>query len=110
MTSSDKQVEDSQKAVVDDGLTFTGKFAGGLRNDLKRRLPLYLDDYKQGFHPKVLGSILFLFFACIANAIAFGGLTGLVTDGQIGTTESSLTSSNVQANKRTMLESTVKVV
>lgn len=73
--------------VVDDGMTWTGKFAGGFRNDLKRRLPLYIDDYKQGLHPKVLASVLFLFFACIANAIAFGGLTGLVTGGEIGTTE-----------------------
>lgn len=73
--------------VVDDGLTWTRRPAGGLINDLKRRLPLYADDYKQGFHPKVLASTLFLFFACLANAIAFGGLTEVVTDGQIGVSE-----------------------
>lgn len=71
----------------DDGLGFTGRLAGGLRNDLARRRPVYLDDFRQGLHPKVLASILFLFFACLANAIAFGGLTDLVTDGRIGTTE-----------------------
>jgi len=87
MSSAGQSTSSSAEAVVDDGLTFTGKFAGGLRNDLKRRAPLYVDDFKQGFHPKVLASILFLFFACIANAIAFGGLTGLVTGGEIGTTE-----------------------
>lgn len=69
------------------GLEWTGRFAGGLRDDLARRLPHYVDDFRQGFHPKVLASILFLFFACLANAIAFGGLTGIVTGGQIGTTE-----------------------
>ena len=55
--------------------------------DIARRRPVYFDDFTQGFHPKVLASILFLFFACLANAIAFGGLTGIVTEGQIGTTE-----------------------
>jgi hypothetical protein len=80
-------VNDFEKALPDDGLAWTGKFAGGLRNDLARRLPMYADDFRQGLHPKVLASILFLFFACIANAIAFGGLTGIVTGGEIGTTE-----------------------
>ncbi|MEM9533202.1 MAG: sodium bicarbonate transporter family protein [Pseudomonadota bacterium] len=73
--------------IADDGLRRTGRFAGGLINDLKRRLPSYGDDFKQGVHTKVLGSTLFLYFACLANAIAFGALTGFLTDGQIGTTE-----------------------
>lgn len=73
--------------TVDDGLTWTRRFAGGLRNDLARRRTYYADDFLQGFNSKVLASILFLFFACIANAIAFGGLTGIVTGGEIGTTE-----------------------
>lgn len=71
----------------DEGLEFTGRFAGGLINDLKRRFPTYGDDYKQGLHPKVLASTIFLFFACLANAIAFGALTEQVTGGQIGTIE-----------------------
>jgi hypothetical protein len=74
-------------ATNDDGLRWTGRFAGGLRDDLKRRLPHYVDDFKQGFHTQVLGSTIFLYFACLANAIAFGALTGFMTDGQIGTTE-----------------------
>lgn len=68
-------------------LARTGRFAGGLINDLRRRLPHYGNDFTSGFHPKVAGSTLFLFFACLANAIAFGALTGFLTDGQIGTTE-----------------------
>ncbi len=71
----------------DDGLRWTGRFAGGLRDDLKRRLPHYLSDFTQGLHTQVLGSTFFLYFACLANAIAFGALTGFMTDGQIGTTE-----------------------
>jgi len=75
------------RSSADDGLRFTGRFAGGLIDDLKRRLPVYADDFRQGFHTKVLGSTLFLYFACLANAIAFGALTGFLTEGQIGTTE-----------------------
>ena len=74
-------------ASNDDGLQWTGRFAGGLIDDLKRRLPHYVDDFRQGIHTKVLGSTFFLYFACLANAIAFGALTGFMTDGQIGTTE-----------------------
>ncbi|MDF1701376.1 MAG: HCO3- transporter, partial [Planctomycetota bacterium] len=74
-------------ATETDPLAFTGRFAGGLVLDIKRRLPYYADDFKQGLNSKVLASILFLFFACLANAVAFGGLTGVVTDGQIGTVE-----------------------
>lgn len=87
--SSETVDEQKHKAVPpgDEGLVWTGRFAGGLIDDLKRRLPHYADDFKQGFHPQVLGSTLFLYFACLANAIAFGALTGFMTDGQIGTTE-----------------------
>lgn len=70
-----------------DGLEFTGFFAGGLRQDVKRRRIHYFSDFYQGFHPKVLASIFFLFFACLANAIAFGALTGALTGGEIGIVE-----------------------
>lgn len=69
------------------GLERTGKFAGGLKQDIKRRLKYYVDDYVCGFHPKVTASAIFLFFACLANAVAFGLLTAEVTGGAIGTTE-----------------------
>jgi hypothetical protein len=55
--------------------------------DVRRRLPHYRDDFKQGLQGKVLGSTLFLYFACLANAVAFGALTGFMTNGEIGTTE-----------------------
>lgn len=80
-------MSDQAKPPVDDGLSPTYVPFAGLWGDFRRRLPFYIDDYKQGAHPKVLASILFLFFACLANAVAFGGLTGLVTGGEIGTVE-----------------------
>lgn len=68
-------------------LEFTGRFLGGLTADVRRRLPFYGSDFREGLNSKVAASISFLYFACLANAIAFGGLTGLLTDGQIGTVE-----------------------
>jgi len=70
-----------------DGLERTGRLCGGLINDIKRRLPHYKSDFSEGLHPKVMGSTLFMFFACLASAIAFGLLMDSVTGGQIGTTE-----------------------
>lgn len=68
-------------------LTYTGRLGGGLRADVQRKLPLYVGDVKDGLHPKVAGSVSFLFFACLANAVAFGGLTSVMTHGEIGTVE-----------------------
>jgi hypothetical protein len=76
-----------KNVAADDGLTRTGRLCGGLINDLKRRLPHYASDWRDGLHPKVAGATLFLYFACLANAVAFGGLTGIVTGGEIGTLE-----------------------
>jgi hypothetical protein len=72
---------------VQDGLTFTGKLFGGIMADIARRKPHYIDDFKQGFHSKVAGTTLFLYFAALANAIAFGALTGALTGNQIGIME-----------------------
>ena len=74
-------------AEQDDGLNVGFRPFVGLIGDIKRRMPYYWDDYKQGFHSKVVASTLFLFFACLANAVAFGGLTGIVTGNEIGTVE-----------------------
>lgn len=73
--------------MENDGLKWTGRFCGGLIDDIKRRAPHYVSDFTQGFHPKVLGSTLFMYFACLANAVAFGLLTNVATNGEIGTTE-----------------------
>ncbi|MDB4533186.1 sodium bicarbonate transporter family protein, partial [bacterium] len=54
---------------------------------IKRRLPHYLDDFKDGLRAKSIASIVFMFFACLAPAITFGGLLGEQTGGAIGTQE-----------------------
>jgi len=69
------------------GLEYTGRFAGGLRQDIARRLPHYLSDFRDGLHAKCLGSTLFLFFACLAPAVTFGGVMAELTGNQIGAVE-----------------------
>lgn len=73
--------------MKNDGLERTGRFCGGLIDDIKRRAPHYVSDFTEGFHPKVMGSTLFMYFACLANAVAFGLLTAVATNGEMGTTE-----------------------
>jgi len=62
-------------------------FGVGLIGDFKRKLPYYKSDFLDGFNLKTVASVFFLFFACLAPAIAFGGLLGTVTGGAMGTME-----------------------
>lgn len=70
-----------------EGLVYTGRLFGGLRDDLRRRLPLYASDFRDGLNPKCLSSTLLMLFACIAPAVTFGGIMGIQTDGNIGVVE-----------------------
>ena len=65
----------------------TGRFAGGLIEDIKRRLPHYASDFTDGLNSKSIASVFFLFFACLAPAVAFGGLLSVLTGGTIGAIE-----------------------
>jgi mannitol/fructose-specific phosphotransferase system IIA component (Ntr-type) len=80
----------SQSPVVEpgrpDGLDVRG-FAQGVIGDVQRRLPLYASDFVDGLHPKSVAATLFLFFACVAPAVAFGGLMAALTGGEIGAME-----------------------
>lgn len=69
-----------------DGLDVSG-FMGGVIADIKRRLPHYMSDFTDGLHAKSVATTLFLFFACIAPAVAFGGLMAQLTGGAIGAME-----------------------
>jgi mannitol/fructose-specific phosphotransferase system IIA component (Ntr-type) len=75
----------AEKSV--EGLTYTGKLCGGLRQDIARRLPYYVSDFTDGLHVKSIASTMFLFFACLAPAITFGGIMAELTDNQIGAVE-----------------------
>ncbi|MCA9261310.1 MAG: PTS sugar transporter subunit IIA [Planctomycetales bacterium] len=70
-----------------EGLQWSGRIFGGLLNDVRRRLPYYLSDFRDGMHSKCLGSALFLFFACLAPCVTFGGVMAAKTDFAIGVVE-----------------------
>lgn len=72
---------------VGEGLHYTGKIFGGVIDDVKRRGKQYISDFTDGMHVKTLSSTFFLFFACLAPAIIFGGLMHAKTNGDIGAVE-----------------------
>lgn len=63
----------------------------GIRDDIKQRSKFYLDDWKtvfdKGMKKKTTSAILFMYFACLAPAVAFGGLTSTITNGAMGVRE-----------------------
>ena len=59
----------------------------GLRRDLKQRLPFYVSDYVEGLNLKCVASTLFMFFACLAPAVAFGSLLNVKTQVAMGALE-----------------------
>lgn len=74
-------------AAAGTGLQYTGKLFGGLIRDVRTRAKHYLSDFSDGLHFKTVASTFFLFFACLAPAIIFGGLMDAKTGGQIGAVE-----------------------
>ncbi|MEM0924632.1 MAG: PTS sugar transporter subunit IIA [Planctomycetota bacterium] len=69
---------------VTEGLQTSLRPLSGLKADLTRRLKHYRSDFQDGLRSKSLASIVFMYFACIAPAVTFGGLMGSETNGQIG--------------------------
>ena len=69
------------------GLEYTGRFAGGLIDDIQRRAAVYASDFSDGMHRKCVSSSLFLFFALLTPAVTFGGVMAVQTNGQIGAVE-----------------------
>ena len=66
---------------------------GGVINDWKKRFPFYWSDIKDGLDGQVISAALFIFFACLSGAIAFGGVLGETTGNRIGITETIIVSS-----------------
>ena len=59
----------------------------GIIRDMKARLPKYGSDITDGLSVQCLAATMFLFFACLAPAVGFGGLFASATSGAIGTVE-----------------------
>ncbi|GAB1290979.1 Anion exchange protein [Apodemus speciosus] len=75
---------------IGEELIWTGRFFGGLRLDVKRKLPWFPSDFYDGFHIQAISAVLFIYLGCITNAITFGGLLGDATDNYQGVMESFL--------------------
>eukprot|EP01135_Chromosphaera_perkinsii_P001340 Nk52_evm67s164 gene=Nk52_evmTU67s164 len=58
-----------------------------MKSDLRKRLPLYFDDWRQGINTKALSSAIFMFFTSIAPAITFGNYLQEKTNKAVGTVE-----------------------
>ncbi|XP_059143264.1 sodium bicarbonate cotransporter 3-like isoform X2 [Physella acuta] len=97
-TASSGPPQPNGKALFDDEvddhhdptLVRTGRLFGGLINDVKRKLPWYLSDFKDALHVQCVASFVFLYFACLTPIITFGGLLGDATDMNMAALESIL--------------------
>jgi hypothetical protein len=65
---------------------------GGVIGDIKQRYPSYLADIKDGLNSQTVAATIFIYFACLSGAIAFGGLMGDTTQGHIGISETIIVS------------------
>ncbi|XP_076044221.1 na[+]-driven anion exchanger 1 isoform X4 [Oratosquilla oratoria] len=83
----DEEEEESRQRE-EAGLTRTGRLFGGLINDLKRKAPWYISDYKDGISMQSIATFFFIYFACLTPIITFGGLLGDATEKRIAAMES----------------------
>lgn len=76
-----------QQRGISEALRYTGRLCGGMMDDIRRRLPHYASDFRDGMHSKCVASTLFLYFACLAPAVTFGGIMAEYTGSHIGAVE-----------------------
>ncbi|KAF7271794.1 hypothetical protein GWI33_015378 [Rhynchophorus ferrugineus] len=79
-----------KKPPFPDPLERTKKPWGGLFNDLRRRYPHYKSDITDGLNAQCAAASIFMYFAAVSGAIAFGGLAGMKTENQLGISENLL--------------------
>merc|ERR1719431_1129706 len=60
---------------------------GGVIDDIKNRYPKFLSDIKDGLNSQCLAATIFIYFAALSGAIAFGGIMGTKTQNDIGVSE-----------------------
>jgi sodium bicarbonate transporter 10 len=86
----DEELEE-QRLRQESGLERTGRLFGGLLDDLKRKRGFYWSDFTDALALQSVASVVFLYFACLAPIITFGGLLADATGNYIATMESLLT-------------------
>ncbi|XP_011052104.1 PREDICTED: band 3 anion transport protein isoform X4 [Acromyrmex echinatior] len=87
--------EEEKKSSEDDydPLRRTKRPFGGLINDIKRRYPFYLSDFKDGLSSSCVAAAIFMYFAALCGAITFGGLMSDKTQNVIGISETLISGS-----------------
>jgi sodium bicarbonate transporter 10 len=70
------------------GLSRSGRLFGGLINDIKRKAPVYVSDFKDALALQCVASFIFLYFACLSPIITFGGLLSEATGKNMAAMES----------------------
>ena len=50
------------------------RFGGGLIMDIKRKAKCYKSDFVDALNSQCLASVLFIYFACLAPIVTFGGV------------------------------------
>ncbi len=86
-----KPVDDKPKDP-NDPMVRSPHFFGGMINDIKRRAPWFLSDFVDGLNAQCLAAAIFIYFAALSGAIAFGGLLGEKSKGLIGIPETLIVS------------------
>ncbi|XP_071569998.1 electroneutral sodium bicarbonate exchanger 1 isoform X8 [Temnothorax nylanderi] len=79
---------DEQKLREESGLSRSGRLFGGLINDVKRKAPFYVSDFKEALALQCVASFIFLYFACLSPIITFGGLLSEATGKNMAAMES----------------------
>ena len=51
-------------------------FFGGVYNDIRKRYRHYLSDFTDGLNSQSIAAAIFIYFAALSGAIAFGGIYG----------------------------------
>ncbi|XP_052721833.1 sodium bicarbonate cotransporter 3-like isoform X2 [Crassostrea angulata] len=72
----------------DPSLTRTGRICGGLFDDVRRKIPWYLSDFKDCLHIQCFASFVFLYFASLTPIITFGTFLADETQNTMGALES----------------------
>nr|XP_017019645.1 sodium bicarbonate cotransporter 3 isoform X17 [Drosophila kikkawai] len=80
--------EEEARLREESGLSRTGRLFGGLINDVKRKIPWYISDYKDALSMQCVASWIFLYFACLSPIITFGGLLAEATGKHMAAMES----------------------
>ncbi len=74
--SETKEEQDDNLTYRDDPLQRAPYLFGGVFNDWRRRIKWYPSDIRDGFNSQVFAAAIFIYFAGLSGAIAFGGLLG----------------------------------